>query len=114
VLLGITKADRNFKEQNDALREELANLQATISTLRERNKALVEQLEKKKKELAMAKKDKSSATSTFRRPLSASGTAKPDIEIVAGPNPRHSALPHPPAEPADNNWFSIAQQLKAR
>lgn len=116
AVVGITKADRAFKEQNDAMREEIAHLQSTMANLRERNKTLAEQLEKKKGELAKARKDKDRlSTTATRRPLSASSTVKREIEIVAGPNPRASAHPHPVEEPvSDTNWFAIAQQLKAR
>jgi hypothetical protein len=88
------------------------SLQAEVAHLKERNKALAEQLDKKKKELAAAKRP---SVTSLRRPLSAPG--KPEVEIVAGPNPKlstHVPHPEPSGEKDTKDWFAIAQQLKAR
>jgi hypothetical protein len=91
------------------MREEIHNLSSTVDALKAKNRALVEQLEKKKKELASARRP---STTSLRRPLSASAaSAKPEVEIVAGPNHRAAA---PLDSTSDTNWFAIAQQLKAR
>jgi hypothetical protein len=91
------------------MHEEIHNLSATIETLKARNRALVEQVDKKKKELASARRP---SVTSLKRPLSASAaSAKPEVEIVAGPNHRAAA---PLDRTSDTDWFTIAQQLKAR
>ena len=111
--VGTTKADRAMKDQNEILLQEIAKLSAQNSQLKERNSNLGEQLEKKKKELASARRPTSTS---LKRPLSASSTnIKHEIEIVAGPNPR--GMPATPVEHpvvTGENWQAVAQQFKAR
>ena len=108
--VGVTKNDRALRDQNDAMREEIATLTQSVATLKDRNRVLAEALDKKKKELVAAKRHPTSTG--MKRPLSA--PTKPEVEIVAGPNPRSSGpVPAPPVN-ADGNWFATAQQLKAR
>ena len=99
-----------MKDQNEILLQEIAKLSAQNSQLKERNSNLGEQLEKKKKELASARRPTSTS---LKRPLSTN--IKREIEIVAGPNPR--GMPATPVEHpvvTGENWQAVAQQFKAR
>ena len=113
--IGVTKADREATEIIAGLHETVQKLQHQNATLVSKNNELNEALDKKKKELLLAKR---SASGTLKRATAAalnssSNHKVPDVEIVPGPNPRSSAaLVVEPS--ADGNYMEIARKLKAR
>lgn len=94
-----------------------AKLQESVHTL-------TDQLEKKKKELALARKSAAtshaSVTGSLKRPLSATRdrTQKPEVEVVIGPNhhQHHAQVVHkyPEEELDDTNWHETALKLQAK
>lgn len=94
------------------------------SKLQESVHILTDQLEKKKKELALARKSAAashaSATGSLKRPLSATRdrSQKPEVEVVIGPNhhQHHAQVVHkyPEEELDDTNWHETALKLQAK
>ncbi len=105
-------------ERSEVLQEQVRKLKGLNHRLQESVLTLTDQLEKKKKELALSQKK---ALSGSKRPLSATmnRSQKPEVEIVMGPNHHHPAPA--PAEPIkvqretdDTNWHDTAMKLQAR
>lgn len=103
-LSGTSKADREERDAIESLYEHIAKLKSANSALSTKNKTLLEQLEKKKRELALSKRP------TARRPPSAP-TVKGEVDVVPGRTGK--AEPQAPQED-ESNWFEIAKKFKAR
>lgn len=108
ISLGISKTDRDARDDKsliDSLNEQIRTLKSQNSTLALKNKEFSDQLEKKKKELLVAKRP----TATIKRTSTA--PTNQEVEVVAGPSSRSNMkIDHD----TDSNWFEIAKKLKAR
>ena len=104
---------KNKEEENlvNSLYEENSKLKSQVANLSEKNKALIEQLERKKREIAMVKKQKPMVQKVVvERPSSAPG----GVEIMpAKTNPEDMLSAHKgPA--AEANLLAIARNLNQR
>ncbi|KAJ1428031.1 hypothetical protein B484DRAFT_396992, partial [Ochromonadaceae sp. CCMP2298] len=111
--MGTTRADKEEQGMIESLQELNNKLKAQTSAFGLKNKTLTEQLEKKKRELTLARRPTAGMAGTVRRSGTAPMMGRPEVEIVAGPSSRTSAM-EPMAAPVDGNWMEIARKLKAR
>jgi uncharacterized protein YlxW (UPF0749 family) len=116
---GITKTEKEDKLKLEAALDEINMLQNEMSNLNQQVKQLSVQLDKKKKELALAKKMSLAAAKRSNAAPPVSSQTKPEIEIVAGPNPRQSnAIVIPFVQESSTNdttnWAELARKLKSR
>jgi hypothetical protein len=126
--LGLQKAPKLSREDEDlvpALYDQINKLKGQNSMLLEKNKELLDSLEKKKRELAVSKKVLQSkrATTTKSAPMREIPLQSSEIDILPGPS-KHGVIPllPPPQDqnvpsnfpPPDANLLEIAKKYKAR
>jgi hypothetical protein len=88
--------------------EQIGKLKTANSNLSAKNAQLTEQLEKKKRELTIAKR----AASVGKKPAHSDGVAVPPSEVDIYPGPTHKPSPHDPH--ANTSLLEVSKTLKAR